>query len=127
MTNFALTGFGAAGVVPIDLSSATGPNVSEATRVEKVSKAMESIFVSELTAEMGMGIDGKPDPLSGGGQYQDFIQQAMSQAVTKGGGFGLAKIIQSSLTHNARLAHPDLATPTTTPTPSTHASSSTNS
>jgi Rod binding domain-containing protein len=126
MTNFALTGFGAAGSTPIDLTSVQGSNVSEQTKIEKVSKAMESIFVSELTAEMGMGIDGKPDPLSGGGQYQDFIQQAMSQAVSKGGGFGLAKMIQSSLTHTAKMAHPDLAAPTT-PTGSTHASSITNS
>ena len=118
--DFSSVSLGALG--PLDLSSAQGPNVSEEKKLEKVSKAMESIFVSQLTSEFGKGIDGKPDPMSGGGQYADFIQQALTSAVSKGGGFGMAKIIQQFLTqsHQARMAHPDLHTSTPI-TPSTDA------
>jgi Rod binding domain-containing protein len=86
---------------------------SEATRIQQVSKAMESIFTSQLTAEMGKGIDGGDDKDSG--PYQDFIQQAMTQGVTQGGGFGLAKVIENYLTHrnDTQTGHPALKTPTT--------------
>ena len=58
---------------------------------------------------MGKGIDGTDDS-NEGGPYQDFIQQAMTQGVTQGGGFGLAKIIESTLTQrdHAKPAHIDL-------------------
>lgn len=80
---------------PMDLS----PDLSAAsreTRIKAVSKAMESVFTSQLMAEMGKGIDGTDDKQ--GGAYQDFIQQAMTQGVTQGGGFGLAKVIENFLT-----------------------------
>jgi Rod binding domain-containing protein len=83
-------------VSSLDLSSVQGTGVSEQTRIEKVSKAMESLFVGQLTAELGKGIDGTDDAKDGA-PYQDFIQQAMTQGVTQGGGFGLAKIIESYL------------------------------
>jgi len=86
---------------PLDLS----PDVSganEATRIKQVSKAMESVFTSQLMAEMGKGIDGTDD--KEGGDYQDFIQQAMTQGVTQGGGFGLAKVIENYLTHRNQTA-----------------------
>ena len=60
---------------PLDLS----PNVKgadDATRIKQVSKAMESVFTSQLMAEMGKGIDGTDD--KEGGTYSDFIQQAMT-------------------------------------------------
>ena len=80
---------------PLDLS----PNVKgadDATRIKQVSKAMESVFTSQLMAEMGKGIDGTDD--KEGGTYSDFIQQAMTQGVTKGGGLGLANVIENYLT-----------------------------
>jgi len=85
-------------ICSIDLSSVQGSNVPQQVRIEKVSKAMESIFVGQLTAEMGKSIDGTSD--SEGGPYQDFIQQAMTQGVTQGGGLGLAKLIEKSLSQH---------------------------
>jgi len=69
---------------------------TEETRIKQVSKAMESVFTSQLMAEMGKGIDGTDD--AQGGDYQDFIQQAMTQGVSQGGGFGLARMIENYLT-----------------------------
>ncbi len=81
---------------PLDLSAGVA-GASEETRIKQVSKAMESVFTSQLMAEMGKGIDGADD--NENGAYQDFIQQAMTQGVTQGGGFGLAKVIENYLTH----------------------------
>lgn len=81
---------------PLDL--ALGVNgASEETRIKQVSKAMESVFTGQLMAEMGKGIDSDDDKESG--PYSDFIQQAMTQGVTQGGGFGLAKTIEDYLNH----------------------------
>jgi Rod binding domain-containing protein len=97
---------------PLDLSSGVN-GASEETRIKQVSKAMESVFTSQLMAEMGKGIDGADD--QEGGDYQDFIQQAMTQGVTQGGGFGLAKIIENFLTHRNQTptGHKTLTTPNT--------------
>jgi Rod binding domain-containing protein len=112
--NFASLG----SVCSIDLSSIQGKNIPEQVRIEKVSKAMESIFVSQLTSELGKGIDGDSDSTQGtdGGPYQDFIQQAMTQGVSQGGGLGLAKVIENSLTrhdHTAASAPLKLKIPST--------------
>src|SRR5450631_3064970 len=80
----------------IDLSPSVMAGASESTKIKQVSKAMESLFVNQLTAELGKSIDGKDDAAEG--PYGDFIQQAMTQGVTKGGGLGLAKIIENALT-----------------------------
>jgi Rod binding domain-containing protein len=101
-------------VCSVDLSSIESKNIPQQVRIEKVSKAMESIFVGQLTAEMGKSIDGSSDSDSGdgsdgagnGGPYQDFIQQAMTQGVTSGGGLGLAKIIENSLTPHTKPTGP---------------------
>ena len=96
---------------PIDLTSGL-QGASDKTRIEKVSKAMEALFVNQLTAELGKSIDGKDDPTEG--QYGDFIQQAMTQGVTQGGGLGLAKIIENSLTQiTGKTVHLPLKTPNT--------------
>ena len=95
-------------VCSVDLSSIESKNLPEKVRIEKVSKAMESIFVGQLTAELGKGVDGSSDTTEGadGGPYQDFIQQAMTQGVTSGGGLGLAKVIENSLTPHTKPAGP---------------------
>ncbi len=84
--------------LPMDLLS-SGPAITGATPTEKLKgacKAIEGLFVGQLLSEIGQGIDDKDDPTSG--QYQDFIQQALTQQVTAGGGFGLAKMLETSLT-----------------------------
>jgi Rod binding domain-containing protein len=113
-TDFSLSSLGP--LAPLDLSSAEGAGVSDQTRIEKVSKAMESLFVSQMTAEFGKGLGGTSDSKSDG-PYQDFIQQAMTDGVNKGGGFGLAKIIENYLSHGnqTKLAHPGLETKNTIP------------
>ena len=99
--NFASLG----SVCSVDLSSIESKNLPEKVRIEKVSKAMESIFVGQLTAELGKGIEGTDDAKEGA-PYQDFIQQAMTQGVTSGGGLGLAKVIENSLTPHTKPAGP---------------------
>jgi Rod binding domain-containing protein len=47
--------------------------------------------------------------------YQDFIQQALAQGISNGGGFGLARMLETSLTPAAKPHLP------ATPTSSTHA------
>ena len=108
----------------VDLSSVQSKSMPEAVRIEKVSKAMESLFVSQLTAEFGKGMGGGAES-SGtatesesddGGPYSDFIHQAMTQGVTNGGGFGLAKVIENYLTqrdHPKTAVHQTLKIPTT--------------
>ena len=88
----------------VDFSSQNFTGANDATKIKQVSKAMESIFVNQLTAELGKSIDGSEDAAEG--PYGDFIQQAMTQGVSKGGGLGLAKVIENSLTHGqaAKLA-----------------------
>ena len=114
----------------IDISSTSStPNISagllsggvsnlrglpQAQQIKAASKAMEGMFVGQLMSEMGKGLDGKD--AKEGGMYQDFIQQALSQQITSGGGFGLAKFLESSIT--PAKAHTPLAT---TPEISHHA------
>ncbi len=88
----------------------------DATRIKQVSKAMESVFTSQLMSEMGKGIGGDDDKT--GGDYSDFIQQAMTQGMSQGGGFGLAKTIESFL--NQRNAKPVGHLPLKIPTTSYH-------
>ena len=91
--------------LPIDLLS-SGPVISGATQPAKLKaacQAIEGMFTGQLLSEIGQGIDDKNDPTSG--QYQDFIQQALTQQITAGGGFGLAKMLETSLTP---AAHPQL-------------------
>ncbi len=74
-------------------------NITGATQPEKLKsacKAIEGLFAGQLLSEIGQGIDGKSNATSG--QYQDFIQQALAQQVTAGGGFGLASMLEKSLT-----------------------------
>ncbi len=80
----------------------------DAAHIKQVSKAMESLFVSQLTAEMGKGIDSSSGSDDEGGSYSDFIHQAMTQGVTQGGGFGLAKVIENFLTHRNQTTTPHL-------------------
>jgi len=105
---------------PMDLTSGiTGG--SDATRIKQVSKAMESVFTSQLMAEMGKGID-DTDGADGdkeGGDYQDFIQQALTQGVTQGGGLGLAKVIENYLDRR-NAPPPNVHVPLVTPTTSYH-------
>jgi Rod binding domain-containing protein len=65
-------------------------------RIHQVAKAMESLFTSQLMNEMGKGLGGITESKDSD-QYSDFIQQAMTQGVTQGGGFGLAKTIENYL------------------------------
>ncbi len=99
---------------PIDPAAPAGGD--DTKRIAQVSKAMESVFTSQLMAEMGKGIDGSDDPDSN--PYGDFIQQAMTQGMSQGGGFGLAKTIENFLNH--RNAKPTGHLPLTTPNNSYH-------
>lgn len=101
---------------PVDLSPGNLHGLPEKTQIEKVSKALEALFVNQLTGELSKGIDGTDDPAEG--QYGDFIQQALTQGVSHGGGIGLAKVIEQSLSkltgqQTAHPAHMTLTTPTT--------------
>jgi Rod binding domain-containing protein len=97
--------------LPVGLLSG-GSGVSGATQPEKMKaacKAIEGLFAGQLMSEMGKGLGGAEESQQTG-LYQDFIQQALAQQVTAGGGFGLAKMLESSLTP----AKPHLpGTPTT--------------
>jgi Rod binding domain-containing protein len=103
-------------VGPLDLSpdaaGVNGNTASDAARIKQVSKAMEKLFINQLTAELGKGLestDGSDDASSEGSKYGDFIQKAMTDGVSQGGGFGLAKVIESYLNHdNLRAKHIDL-------------------
>ena len=90
-------------------------------RVKQVSKAMESVFTSQLVAEMGKGIDGDDSDSKESDPYSDFIQQAMTQGVTQGGGLGLAKTIENYLNH--RNEKPEGHMPLKTPNNSYHVTS----
>ena len=103
--------------MPVGLLSG-GSGVTGSTQPEKLKaacKAIEGLFASQLMSEIGKGLGGAEDSQQSG-LYQDFIQQALGQQVTSGGGFGLAKMLESSLTP----AKPHLPG---TSTPSTHAPS----
>jgi Rod binding domain-containing protein len=94
-----------------------GSNLSGATTPEKLKaacKAIEGLFTSQLMSEIGKGLDDS-DKSQQSGMYQDFIQQALAQGISNGGGFGLARMLETSLTPAAKPHLP------ATPTSSTHA------
>jgi Rod binding domain-containing protein len=94
-------------VAPPDLmAGVTG--ASDGTRIKQVSKAMESLFVSQLTEEMGKGLGGASSTEEEGGAYSDFIHQAMTQGMTQGGSFGFAKTIENYLTYRNQTVAPHL-------------------
>ena len=101
---------GVSPIIPTDLMSGgvLGSGATQADRIKQVSKAMEGMFASQLMAELGKGLGGASESQETG-MYQDFIQQAMGQQVTAGGGFGLAKFIEQSLTPAAKHPLPGLA------------------
>lgn len=84
-------------------SNANITGATPAAKLKSACKAIEGLFAGQLLSEIGQGIDGPNDAT--GGQYQDFIQQALAQQVTAGGGFGLARMLEKSLTP---AAHPHL-------------------
>lgn len=96
---------------PLDLST-DAKGGSQETRIKQVSKAMESLFVSQLTEEMGKGLGGTSASKGEDGPYSDFIHQAMTQGMTQGGGLGFAKTIENFLTYrtHAVTPHPELKT-----------------
>jgi Rod binding domain-containing protein len=99
--------------MPIDLLS-SGSAISGATQPEKLKaacKAIEGLFAGQLMSEMGKGLGGTEESQQSG-LYQDFIQQALAQQVTSGGGFGLAKMLESSL-NPAKPHQPGTSTPST--------------
>jgi Rod binding domain-containing protein len=69
---------------------------TQADRIKAAAKAIEGMFAGQLMAELGKGMGG-PQEAQESGLYQDFIQQAMAQEVSAGGGFGLAKMLEDSL------------------------------
>ncbi len=85
-------------LAPLD-ASASGTGTPSDIRVKQVARAMEGMFAGQLMAELGKGLGGSSKSGSDS-PYQDFIQQAMSQQVTSGGGFGLAKFIENYLHKN---------------------------
>jgi Rod binding domain-containing protein len=99
--------------LPVGLLSG-GSGISGATSADKLKsacKAIEGLFAGQLMSEMGKGLGG-PEESQQTGLYQDFIQQALAQQVTNGGGFGLAKMLESSLTP-AKPHLPGTSTPST--------------
>jgi len=105
--------------LPIGILS-PGSNLSGATTPEKMKaacKAIEGLFAGQLMSEMGKGMGGSEESQQTG-LYQDFIQQALAQQVTAGGGFGLAKMLESSLT--PAKFHPHGTSTPSTNAPSTH-------
>lgn len=84
--------------LPVDLlSNSNGiSGASQPERLKAACKAIEGLFAGQLLSEIGKSDVDSKDPSSG--QYQDFIQQAMATQVTQGGGFGLAKMLEASLT-----------------------------
>ncbi len=102
--------------LPVDILS-NGTNLAGATDAAKIKsacKAIEGLFTGQLLSEIGKSAtDGSSDPA--GGQYQDFIQQALAQGVTNGGGFGLAKTLESSLLPHSHLNAHTLHASTTPP------------
>ena len=99
------------------LSNSNG--ITGSTQPEKLKaacKAIEGLFAGQLLSEIGKSDVDAKDPTSG--QYQDFIQQALATQVTQGGGFGLAKMLENSLTPavHAHLTALNLHAATTSPT-----------
>jgi Rod binding domain-containing protein len=105
-------------IIPTDLlSGPTGSlaaaGLSQAQKIKAVSKAMEGMFTGQLMSELGKGLGG-PSESQETGLYQDFIQQALAQGVTAGGGFGLAKFLESSLAPAKHAAPGSTLTPDST-------------
>jgi Rod binding domain-containing protein len=87
--------------MPMDLLSSASTGLNGASQPEKLKaacKAIEGLFASQMLKEIGEGVGDPKDPTSA--QYGDFVQQALAQQVTAGGGFGLAKMLENSLSPN---------------------------
>jgi Rod binding domain-containing protein len=86
--------------LPIDALS-NSVSLAGATQPQKLHaacKAIEGLFAGQLLSEMGKGLDIAGTTDGAEGQYSDFIQQALAQQVTSGKGFGLAAMLEKSLT-----------------------------
>ena len=93
--------------IPTSLLANGASGATQADRIKAAAKAIEGMFAGQLMSELGKGMGG-PQEAQESGLYQDFIQQAMSQAVTSGGGFGLAKMLEESLMPKHPAAAPHL-------------------
>jgi Rod binding domain-containing protein len=107
-----------ASVGPLDLASPNMTGGTDAARIKQVSKAMEYIFTSQLTAEMGKSVDTSEESQDGG-DYSDFMHQALTQGMTSGRGLGLAKNIEEFMTRHVQARPP--ATPALSTTTIHHA------
>ena len=77
----------------------------EADRLGGV-ELIQGPYRAEHLAGVRLAVSATDDPDSNNSNtYGDFIQQALTQQITAGGGFGLAKMLETSLTP---AAHPQL-------------------
>ena len=102
------------------LSSNAISGATDQDKLKSCCKALEGLFTSEMLKEIGQTATDAKDPASN--QYGDFIQQALSQQVTSGGGLGLAQLLEKSLTPATKDAAPGAHVPAAyTPHPLNHA------
>jgi Rod binding domain-containing protein len=104
------------------VSAAGMKGATQEAKIKAACKAIEGIFAGQLLSEIGKGLGGAEESQQSG-LYQDFIQQALAQQVTSGNGFGLAAMLEKSLTP---AHHPATGTTggTTPTTPHAHGTSS---
>jgi flagellar protein FlgJ len=97
-----------------DDSSATGVNTSPSTKngrdpaaIKKAAQSFEAIILRQLLSPtiepiMSGGMGGKPGPGAGGGSVYGFmLTDALANSMSKGGGFGLARMLEKQLTPHA--------------------------
>ena len=97
-----------------DDSSATRVNTSPSTKsgrdpaaIKKAAESFEAIILRQLLAPtiepmMSGGMGGKPGPGAGGGSVYGFmLTDTLANSLSKGGGLGLARMLEKQLTPHA--------------------------
>jgi flagellar protein FlgJ len=105
--------------VPLE-KLASNPNVPQSEKVKEASRQFEAVLLRQILTEarktvLSSSADSKSNTA---GIYDDMINNQMADDISRSGGFGLAKSLQSQLVHQVlpnTAANPPQATPLATP------------
>jgi|ERR1700677_966967 len=105
--------------VPLE-SMAANPNISETEKVAEVSRQFEAVLLRQIFQNIRKPVlDSSEEQSTATGIYSDMINNQMADSISKSGGFGLARSLQTELSHQvlSHTAAAPQATATSMPTP----------
>jgi Rod binding domain-containing protein len=93
---------------------AGNPNIPQDEKVREVSRQFEAVLLRQILSEARKPVIAGGQQSSSSGVYDDMINNQMADDISRSGGFGLAKSLQTQLVHQV-LPNASHNTPTATP------------